>query len=95
MIRFAVVGTNWITKQFVDAAHETGKYKLTAIYSRSLEQAQAFASGEPIEITRRDGTSNVLISKAEYETFMNAKLDAEFDFIMQRHGRTVKALTDR
>ncbi len=43
MIRFAVVGTNWITKQFVDAAHETGKYKLTAIYSRSLEQAQAFA----------------------------------------------------
>jgi len=55
----------------------------------------AAASGEPIEITRRDGTSNVLISKAEYETFMNAKLDAEFDFIMQRHGRTVKALTDR
>ena len=55
----------------------------------------AAASGEPIEITRRDGASNVLISKAEYETFMNAKLDAEFDFIMQRHGRTVKALTDR
>ena len=48
MIRFAVVGTNWITKQFVDAAHETGKYKLTAIYSRSLEQAQAFASDYPV-----------------------------------------------
>lgn len=49
MIRFAVVGTNWITKQFVDAAHETGKYKLTAIYSRSLEQAQAFASDYPVD----------------------------------------------
>ncbi|VUS95053.1 Gfo/Idh/MocA family protein [Klebsiella huaxiensis] len=49
MIRFAVVGTNWITKQFVDAAHETGKYRLTAIYSRSLEQAQAFASDYPVE----------------------------------------------
>ena len=49
MIRFAVVGTNWITKQFVDAAHETGKYKLTAIYSRSLEQAQAFANDYPVE----------------------------------------------
>lgn len=48
MIRFAVVGTNWITKQFVDAAHETGKYKLTAIYSRSLEQP-AFASDYPVE----------------------------------------------
>nr|WP_318384303.1 Gfo/Idh/MocA family oxidoreductase [uncultured Enterobacter sp.] len=49
MIRFAVVGTNWITRQFVDAAHETGKYKLSAVYSRSLEQAQHFASDYPVE----------------------------------------------
>ncbi len=43
MIRFAVIGTDWITRQFVEAAHESGKYKLTAVYSRSLEQAQHFA----------------------------------------------------
>ena len=49
MIRFAVIGTNWITRQFVDAAHETGKYKLTAVYSRSLEQAQSFANDYPVE----------------------------------------------
>lgn len=49
MIRFAVIGTNWITRQFVDAAHETGKYKLTAVYSRSLEQAQSFASDYLVE----------------------------------------------
>lgn len=49
MIRFAVIGTNWITHQFVDAAHETGKYKLTAVYSRSLEQAQSFANDYPVE----------------------------------------------
>ena len=49
MIRFAVIGTNWITRQFVDAAHETGKYKLTAVYSRSLEQAQAFANDYLVE----------------------------------------------
>jgi predicted dehydrogenase len=49
MIRFAVIGTNWITRQFVDAAHETGKYKLTAVYSRSLEQAQEFARDYPVE----------------------------------------------
>ncbi|MGQ7093801.1 hypothetical protein ACUOBA_34940, partial [Escherichia coli] len=24
MIRFAVIGTNWITRQFVEAAHESG-----------------------------------------------------------------------
>ena len=49
MIRFAVIGTNWITRPFVDAAHETGKYKLTAVYSRSLEQAQSFANDYPVE----------------------------------------------
>ncbi len=49
MIRFAVIGTNWITRQFVDAAHETGKYTLTAVYSRSLEQAQHFASDYPVD----------------------------------------------
>ena len=48
MIRFAVVGTNWITRQFVDAAHETGKMKLTAVYSRSLDQAQAFSTDYPV-----------------------------------------------
>ena len=41
MIRFAVVGTNWITQSFINAAHESGKLKLTAIYSRSLENAKA------------------------------------------------------
>lgn len=49
MIRFAVVGTNWITRQFVDAAHETGKFKLTAVYSRTLEQAETFANDYPVE----------------------------------------------
>ncbi|WP_312985512.1 Gfo/Idh/MocA family oxidoreductase [Atlantibacter sp.] len=49
MIRFAVIGTNWITRQFVDAAHETGKLKLTAVYSRTLEQAQMFANDYPVE----------------------------------------------
>ena len=28
MIRFAVIGTNWITRQFVETAHESGKYKV-------------------------------------------------------------------
>ena len=49
MIRLAVVGTNWITRQFVDAAHETGKIKLTAVYSRTLEQAQSFSNDYPVE----------------------------------------------
>ncbi|PKH22556.1 oxidoreductase [Enterobacterales bacterium CwR94] len=49
MIRFAIIGTNWITRQFVDAAHETGKMKLTALYSRTLDQAQSFSKDYPVE----------------------------------------------
>ncbi|SMB48706.1 putative NAD(P)-binding dehydrogenase [Serratia proteamaculans] len=50
MIRFAVVGTNWITERFIDAAHESGKLKLTAVYSRKLEQAQAFGANYPVSL---------------------------------------------
>ncbi|MFI8417215.1 Gfo/Idh/MocA family protein [Serratia sp. NPDC078593] len=49
MIRFAVVGTNWITERFIDAAHTSGKMKLSAIYSRRLEHAKAFGSNYQIE----------------------------------------------
>lgn len=49
MIRFAVIGTNWITARFVDAAHESGKMKLVAVYSRKLEQAQGF--GDDYNVT--------------------------------------------
>jgi len=48
MIRFAVVGTNWITQRFIDAAHESGKLRLAAIYSRSLDQAKAFGEDYPV-----------------------------------------------
>lgn len=44
MIRLAVIGTNWITARFVDAAHESGKIKLVAVYSRRLDQAQKFGA---------------------------------------------------
>lgn len=43
MIKLAVIGTNWITDQFIEAALKTGEYQLTGVYSRSLESAQSFA----------------------------------------------------
>ncbi|MDA3973449.1 Gfo/Idh/MocA family oxidoreductase [Enterococcus thailandicus] len=42
MIHLGIIGTNWITHQFVEAALSTKKYELTAVYSRKLEKAQAF-----------------------------------------------------
>ncbi|CAM3784269.1 Gfo/Idh/MocA family protein [Parendozoicomonas haliclonae] len=43
MIRFAVVGTNWISHAFCEAAQESGRLELVAVYSRTLETAQTFA----------------------------------------------------
>lgn len=44
MLNFAVIGTGWITDSFIESAHATGAWKLAAVYSRSQETAQAFAS---------------------------------------------------
>ena len=44
MINLGIIGTNWITHQFVQAALGTGEYELTAVYSRHLEKAQASGS---------------------------------------------------
>lgn len=43
MLRLGIIGTNWITHSFVNAALASGEYELTAIYSRGLEKAEAFA----------------------------------------------------
>ncbi|MFM2587195.1 Gfo/Idh/MocA family protein [Vibrio sp. TBV020] len=47
MIRLAVIGTNWITDQFIDAALKSGEYELAAVYSRTLESAEQFAQKYP------------------------------------------------
>ncbi|MDD9266965.1 Gfo/Idh/MocA family protein [Paenibacillus sp. GCM10023248] len=44
MIRFAVIGTNWITEEFIHAARETGEFDLTAVYSRTEDKAAEFAN---------------------------------------------------
>ncbi|ARK29108.1 Gfo/Idh/MocA family protein [Halalkalibacter krulwichiae] len=43
MIRFAVIGTNWITENFIKAARKVEGFELTAVYSRTKERGQLFA----------------------------------------------------
>jgi len=42
--RFAVIGTNWITERFLQAALEAEEFLLTAVYSRTEEKGRAFAA---------------------------------------------------
>ncbi|MGG3999923.1 Gfo/Idh/MocA family protein [Anoxybacillus kestanbolensis] len=43
MIRFATIGTNWITEAFIRAAKQVPSFHLQAVYSRQQETANAFA----------------------------------------------------
>lgn len=43
MIRFGLIGTNWITDRFIEAARESEKFALTAVYSRTEANGREFA----------------------------------------------------
>ena len=44
MVRIGIVGTNFITERLLEASEAIEDFKLTAVYSRSSEQAEKFAS---------------------------------------------------
>jgi predicted dehydrogenase len=54
MIRFAVVGTNWITDRLIEAARLEPDFELTAVYSRTEERAKQFAEKHSIPHTFTD-----------------------------------------
>ncbi|HDS4345650.1 TPA: type II toxin-antitoxin system Phd/YefM family antitoxin [Enterobacter hormaechei subsp. steigerwaltii] len=57
--------------------------------------AAVMDEAEPVLITRRGAESKVLISEAEYRALKEAKFNAEFDFLLNRHAHTFAALADR
>lgn len=55
MIRYAVIGTSWITDAFVEgAAQGAPQLKLAAVYSRSEEQGRRFADKHGVELVFTD-----------------------------------------
>ncbi|WP_163539181.1 Gfo/Idh/MocA family oxidoreductase [Gracilibacillus sp. YIM 98692] len=54
MIRFGIIGTNWITDRFIDGASKLDKFRLNAIYSRTEEKAAEFAGKYNVEHTYTD-----------------------------------------
>ena len=49
MIRFGVIGTNWITDEFIKGASLNEDFKLNAVYSRTEEKAKSFAGKYGVE----------------------------------------------
>lgn len=54
MIRFGVIGTNWITDRFLDAAGGVDGFELKAVYSRTEERAKEFAGKHGVKQTFTD-----------------------------------------
>ena len=43
-MRFGIIGTNWITERFIEAAREVEDFSLSAVFSRTSERAGEFAA---------------------------------------------------
>ncbi|GAA3326643.1 hypothetical protein GCM10020331_063370 [Ectobacillus funiculus] len=55
MVRFGLVGTNWITESFLQAASQLDDFfSLTAVYSRTSERATEFAAKYGVTLTFTD-----------------------------------------
>ncbi|WP_071393988.1 Gfo/Idh/MocA family protein [Bacillus tuaregi] len=54
MIRFGIIGTNWITDSFIEAAMELEDFSISAIYSRTEEKAAEFAQKYGVDRTFTD-----------------------------------------
>ncbi|CAM3372999.1 Gfo/Idh/MocA family protein [Marinicrinis lubricantis] len=54
MVRFGLIGTNWITDRLVAAGREADGFELAAVYSRTKEKAEEFAAKYEIPHTFTD-----------------------------------------
>lgn len=56
MVRFGVVGTNWITESFIKGASNHADFKLAAVYSRTTDKGVEFGAKFGVELTFTDLT---------------------------------------
>ncbi len=66
MIKLGIIGTNWITQQFVEAAKATSQYELVTVYSRHIETAQKFAAKNGAKETFDD--LNAFFTHGQFDT---------------------------
>lgn len=91
MLRLAIIGTNWITERFVQAALEVNEFELTAVYSRDTERAQAFAASfnaQARPFTDLDTMAKSDAFDAVYIASPNS-LHYEQSILMLNHGKHV------
>ena len=90
MVRFGVIGTNWITERFIQAAQETDYFSLTAVYSRTEEKGAEFAAkyDHPTVFTGLTEMLQADLIDAVYIASPNS-FHAEQAILCMKHGKHV------
>lgn len=90
MIRFGIIGTNWITERWIEAARESDRFALTAVYSRTEVKARAFADkhGIPRVYTDMEAFAGSAAFDAVYIATPNS-LHAEHAVVCMNGGKHV------
>lgn len=80
-MKYAIIGTSWITQAFIDSANTLGELTLGAVYSRSLSRAVEFASKngcdyayDDLDTIARSGVDAVYIASPNSLHYEQAKL---------------------
>lgn len=90
MIRFGIIGTNWITESFIQAARQSEDFALTAVYSRTEEKAKEFAA--KFDIPHRFTDLESMAASSELDAVYIASpnsLHAEQAILCMSHGKHV------
>lgn len=80
LLRFGVIGTGWITDEYIHGAMDTGSWQLTAVYSRTEERGAEYAAKNadlyhidaPVVYTNLDEFANSTLIDAVYVAAPNA-----------------------
>lgn len=90
MKKFAIIGTNWITEEFIKAAKEVPDFSLKAVYSRTEEKAKEFAAkvGAELTFTNLEEMAKSDEIDAVYIASPNS-FHAEQAILLMNHGKHV------
>ncbi|WP_458119672.1 Gfo/Idh/MocA family protein [Paenibacillus sp. Z6-24] len=90
MVRFGIIGTNFITERFIEAAKRNDDFELTALYSRTPERAQQF--GRKHEINHLFTDLEEMLSSGQVDAVYIASpnsLHAEQAVLCMNYGKHV------
>ncbi|MBS4179334.1 Gfo/Idh/MocA family protein [Lederbergia citrea] len=90
MIRFGIVGTNWITDELIRSASNLADFQLSAVYSRTEEKGKEFAEKHGVDIvfTSIEEMAKSEVVDAVYIASPNS-LHAEQAIIFMENGKHV------